>query len=302
MGILVQPLAILLISLFLVFPPRTCAKFVIEPCKSSDSLVNVLDTLGSNSLDPTMSFPENRILPKISLIRIPISCSCMDDICSFVLTSYTVRVADTIESISIGYGELASAEQIMSVNGVDAQGRLWSDQSLIIPLPCKCFNNTSNGITTIYLSYLVHATESLSSIGATYGTTVAELVVINGLSQAAVDRGDIVEVLIRRLVDAKEGLVVAIGSSGHHAGSGSVCKCWQERVSSSATTSPSSFFLPLLVAMKRRSRHDDEEKMEDGDLGRHLCWLSSIAVSHDRGIVGDDYRDEIENVKERKRR
>nr|DAD26762.1 TPA_asm: hypothetical protein HUJ06_028230 [Nelumbo nucifera] len=84
--------------------------------------------------------------------------------------------------MSIGYGGLASAEHIRSVNGVDGQGRLWSGQSLVILLPCTCFNNTSNGITTVYFSYLVHIGESLSRTGATYGTTVAELVAINGLT------------------------------------------------------------------------------------------------------------------------
>ncbi|XP_010263651.1 PREDICTED: lysM domain-containing GPI-anchored protein 1-like [Nelumbo nucifera] len=252
MGILVQPLAILLISLFVVFLPKTCAKFVIEPCKSSDSCtsllsyllpwdsklseiasrfqVNVLDILGSNSLDPTMAFPENRILPKSSLIRIPISCSCVDGIRRFVLTSYTVRAADTIESISIGYGGLASAEQIRSFNGVDGQGRLWSSQSLVIPLPCTCFNNTSNGITAIYLSYLVHIGENLNSIGATYDTTVAELVTVNGLSQAVVDPGDIVAVPIPACSSANlnwhnESLIVPNGSYALTANNCIKCNC-----------------------------------------------------------------------------
>lgn len=111
-------------------------------------------------------------------------------------TEYIVRAADTAESIADGYGGLVSAEQIGIVNGINAKNPLFDSQSLVIPLPCTCFNNNNNGITRVYMSYVVQRGESLSSIGQEFGATVMDLEAINGLGQTVVDPGDILAIPI----------------------------------------------------------------------------------------------------------
>ncbi|KAI4350913.1 hypothetical protein L6164_005317 [Bauhinia variegata] len=97
---------------------------------------------------------------------------------------YIVQPADTLESISQGYGGLVSAEQIMSVNSINATNPLTNGGSLVIPLPCTCLNNVNNGQTTVYMSYVVQAGELFNRIASAFGTTINELENINGLPEA----------------------------------------------------------------------------------------------------------------------
>lgn len=106
-------------------------------------------------------------------------------------TTYTVGVADTLASISYGYGGLVSAEQIQSVNNVNATNPLAYGGTLVIPLPCTCLNNVNNGGIAVYMSYVVQKGESLGSIARVFGTTVSDLENVNELGQAVVDPGDI---------------------------------------------------------------------------------------------------------------
>lgn len=106
-------------------------------------------------------------------------------------TTYTVGVADTLASISYGYGGLVSAEQIQSVNNVNATNPLAYGGTLVIPLPCTCLNNVNNGGTAVYMSYVVQKGESLGSIARVFGTAVSDLENVNELGQAVVDPGDI---------------------------------------------------------------------------------------------------------------
>lgn len=102
--------------------------------------------------------------------------------------------ADTAESISEGYGGLASAEQIKIVNVVSEEKPLVSGEKLVIPLPCTCFNNSNNGADAVYMSYVVDEGESLEKIAAEYEATVNDLVAINGLGLPQVDPGDILAI------------------------------------------------------------------------------------------------------------
>ncbi|XP_043716776.1 lysM domain-containing GPI-anchored protein 1-like isoform X2 [Telopea speciosissima] len=243
---------LLLLLLLIIFPRIISAKSVIEPCNSSDSCnallsyllpwdsklseiasrfqVNVNDILASNSLDPSISFPENQILPSDSLLKIPIPCPCVDGIRRSVSTNYTVRAADTLDSISAGYARLVSAEQIKIINGIDDKHQLMNGMSIVIPLPCTCFNNSSNGITVVYMSYVVQEGESLSSIGATYSATVTELEAVNGLSQTVIDPGDVLAVPIPACSSANldwynESLIVPNGSYALTANNCIKCGC-----------------------------------------------------------------------------
>jgi len=111
-------------------------------------------------------------------------------------TIYTVHAADTPASISEGYGGLVSSEQIKIVNSINATNPLTNGGTLVIPLPCTCFNNVNNGATAVYLSYVVQKRESLSSIASKFGTTVSDLETVNGFWDATVDPGDILSVPI----------------------------------------------------------------------------------------------------------
>ncbi|CAK7349733.1 unnamed protein product [Dovyalis caffra] len=222
-------LSLLLPSLLLfVFPCTTThAKSVIEPCSSSDSCtsllsyilpydsklseiayrfqVNISDISAANSINPTTSFLSNQIFHAKSIVKIPIPCPCVDGIRRSISTTYTVRAADTAEFISEGYGGLVSPQQIMSANGVDARNPLMSGQTLLIPLPCTCFNNSDNGIATVYMSYVVQSDESLGSIAMEFDTTVMDLEAVNGLGQPVVDPGDVLAIPIS--VRAASGVI-----------------------------------------------------------------------------------------------
>ncbi|XWS50721.1 hypothetical protein CRYUN_Cryun12cG0111300 [Craigia yunnanensis] len=211
------PLPILLLSLLLyIFIPITHPKSTIEPCNSSDSCIsllyyimpydsklseiafrfqaNISDILGVNSISPKSLGDE--IFEAKSILKVPISCSCVDGIRRYISTTYTVRPADTAESISEGFGGFVSAEQIRSSNGINATNPLMTGQSLAIPLPCTCFGNVNNGITAVYMSYVVKTGESLDSVATEFGTTTMELEGINGLGHPVVNPGDILSIPI----------------------------------------------------------------------------------------------------------
>lgn len=212
-----QPVLVLLQLLFIFSINLANAKSTIEPCSSADSCssllsyilpwdsklseiafrfqLNVFDVLAANSINLTIPFPGNEILKAKTLLKIPISCPCVDGIRKSVLT-YTVHAADTLDLIAEGYGGLVSAEQIRSVNEIGAKNPLTGGQSVLVLLPCTCFNNSNNGVASVYMSYVVQSGESLSGIGGEFGATVMELVSINGLDQPTVDPGDILAIPI----------------------------------------------------------------------------------------------------------
>ncbi|XP_059640693.1 lysM domain-containing GPI-anchored protein 1-like [Cornus florida] len=250
---------LLLPSLFLfIFSSKANAKSVIEPCSSSDSCtsllsynlpwdsklseiayrfqVNISDVLASNSIDPTPALSWDLIMPAKSMVKVPISCPCVDGIRRSMSTIYTVRAADNVSSISEGYGGLVSAEQIRIANGVSVKNPVTGGQGLVIPLPCTCFNNSNNGATTVYMSHVVQSGESLGSIGAEYGTTVSNLEGINGLGQPQVDPGDILAVPLPACSSANlnwrnESLIVPNGSFALTANNCIKCSCRQSDLS-----------------------------------------------------------------------
>ncbi|KAK7267270.1 hypothetical protein RIF29_19937 [Crotalaria pallida] len=194
--------------------------------------VNVSDILAANSVSPITptSYAANQIQRAKSLVKIPIPCPCVDGIRRSVSTIYNVQPADTLASISDGYGGLVSAEQIKSVNSINATNPLVNGGRIVIPLPCTCLNNVNNGGTVIYMSYVVQKGESLGNIATVYGTTVSELETVNGLGQDAVDPGDILVVPIAACSSAtlnwyNESLIVPNGSYALTASNCIKCSC-----------------------------------------------------------------------------
>ncbi|KAK7369977.1 hypothetical protein VNO80_12026 [Phaseolus coccineus] len=227
-------------------------KSTIEPCNSSDSCtsllsyllpwdskvseiatrfhVNVSDILASNSLFPITSSSAHQILRAKTLVKIPIFCSCVDGIRRSMSTIYTVHAADTAASISEGYGGLVSIEQIKIANSINATNPLTSGGTLVIPLPCTCFNNVNNGGSAVYMSYVVQRRESLSSIASKFGTTFSDLETVNGFWEATVDPGDILSVPIAACSSATlkwydESMIVPNGSYTLTASNCIKCSC-----------------------------------------------------------------------------
>lgn len=201
-----------------IFTSPTHAKSIIEPCSSSDSCtsllsyllpwdsklseiafrfqLNITDLLAANSINILSAVPSpgNQILAAKTAVKVPVSCRCVDGIRRSVSTAYTVRPADSLESISEGFGGLVSEEQIRMVNNNEG---LRSGESIWIPLPCACFGNSYNGVSTVFMSYVVQSGESLKSIAMKFGTTLMDLLSINGLGQVpVVDPGDILAIPI----------------------------------------------------------------------------------------------------------
>ncbi|KAM3380340.1 lysM domain-containing GPI-anchored protein 1 [Capsicum galapagoense] len=240
---------ILLSTLYLVLPHFMLAKSVIEPCIASDSClsyllyrlpwdskiseiafrfrVNVSDLLAANSID--LNQP-NQILPEKSFVKVPVSCSCVDGIRRSLSTHYTIGATDTLMSISEVYGGLVSAEQIRSANGIDAQHTLASGQSLAIPLPCTCFNNSNNGAASVYMSYVVQGGDALTRIAAEYDVTISNLENINGLGQSQIYPGDILAIPLASCSSANlnwynESLIVPNGAYALTANNCIKCGC-----------------------------------------------------------------------------
>ncbi|KAF3438556.1 hypothetical protein FNV43_RR21319 [Rhamnella rubrinervis] len=214
-----NPQQLLLLLFLLPLIHTTHAKFIIEACSSSDSCtsllsyllpwdsklseiafrfqLNVTDLMATNSINLTEAYSGNQIFAERTRLKIPIQCYCVDGIRRSVSTTYTVRPADSLESISEGFGGLVSVDQIRIVNDINGKkNQLRSGESIAIPLPCTCFGNSNNGVSTVFMSYVVQREESLSSIGMEFGTTVNELVTVNGLGQPVVDPGDILAIPI----------------------------------------------------------------------------------------------------------
>ncbi|KAL2342491.1 hypothetical protein Fmac_003776 [Flemingia macrophylla] len=245
-------LLLLLLLLLFSYPCHVEAKSTIEPCNSSDSCpsllsyllpwdsklseiatrfhVNVSDIMASNSMFPITPSSAHQILGAKSLVKIPISCSCVDGIRRSMSTLYTVRASDTLASISDGYGGLISGEQIKSVNSINGTNPLASGGTLVIPLPCTCFNNVNNGGSAIYMSYVVQRGESLRGIAAMIGTTISDLETVNGLAQTQVDSGDILSIPIAACSSAtlnwySESMMVPNGSYSLTASNCIKCTC-----------------------------------------------------------------------------
>lgn len=211
----------LLFTLFILtiisIPSIITSKSTIEPCSNSDSCnamlgytlytdlkvsevaslfgIDPISLLTANSVDISIPDVENHILPSQLFLRIPISCSCVDGIRKSVSTHYKTRPSDSITSISDTiYGGLVSADQLKEANSITDSSVLDVGQSLVVPLPCTCFNNTDNSLPAIYLSYVVQPVDTLVGIAAMYRNTITDLMNVNAMGSTAIFPGDILSV------------------------------------------------------------------------------------------------------------
>lgn len=84
-------------------------------------------------------------------------------------TTYVVQAGDTLSGIAAKFG--TTVANLVSLNNISDPNLIYVGQVLII-----------SGSTSNYTSYTVKAGDSLSAIAARFGTTVAELVSLNNIS------------------------------------------------------------------------------------------------------------------------
>ena len=84
-------------------------------------------------------------------------------------TTYVVQAGDTLSGIAARFG--TTVANLVSLNNISDPNLIYVGQVLII-----------SGSTSNYTSYTVQAGDSLSAIAARFGTTVAELVSLNNIS------------------------------------------------------------------------------------------------------------------------
>ncbi|KAB5557179.1 hypothetical protein DKX38_008088 [Salix brachista] len=210
-----KPIAFILIFINVV--ALVTPKSTIEPCSNSDSCnallaytlytdlkvaevaslfqIDPIALLTANAIDISYPDVENHILPSQLFLKIPITCSCVDGIRKSISTRYKTRPSDTLSSIADSiYAGLVSADQIKEANSIDDPSVLDVGQSLVVPLPCTCFNGTDNSLPAIYLSYVVKEVDTLAAIAARYATTLTDLMNVNAMGSVAINAGDILAV------------------------------------------------------------------------------------------------------------
>lgn len=243
------------VFLLLLVASRTLSKSTIEPCNGSDTCnalvayilpadlkvsevatrfqVDPLSILGANGFDPLTSDSQTQILPAGLLIKVPLKCQCVNGIRKSMSTVYTVQPIDTLRGIAdVVFGGLVTWDQIMAANNnITDGGGLNIGQSLVIPLPCSCFNGTDNGFPAVYMSYAVQSGDSLASIARTYGTTVTDLTSVNSLGSFQIAAGDIIAIPLAACssdnlnLPSNSDLLVANGSYAVTAGQCVQCSC-----------------------------------------------------------------------------
>lgn len=194
-------------------------KTTIEPCAGADTCAALLGytlyadmkvsevaalfgadpraVLAANALDfasPAPPTASSRGAP----LRVPPQCACSDGVRKSVAVRYSARPADTLASVAdVVFAGLASADQIRTANGLSAEdpdAPLDAGATLVVPLPCACFNSTDNNLPAVYLSYVVRVGDTVQSIAATHATTVTDISNVNAMGSPIVAPGDILAI------------------------------------------------------------------------------------------------------------
>ncbi|KAJ9167082.1 hypothetical protein P3X46_021759 [Hevea brasiliensis] len=245
---------IVLLLIFVNVVAFVTSKSTIEPCSNNDSCnallgytlytdlkvsevaslfqIDPIAFLTANSIDISYPDIENHILPSQLFVKIPIVCSCADGIRKSVSTHYKTRPSDTLSSIADSiYSGLVSADQIREANSIQDPSVLDVGQSLVVPLPCTCFNGTDNSLPAIYLSYVVKVVDTLAGIASRYSTTITDLMNVNAMGNPAIKAGDILAVPLPACASKfpryafDHGLIVPNGSYAISASHCVQCSC-----------------------------------------------------------------------------
>jgi LysM domain len=99
------------------------------------------------------------------------------------ISHYTLIQELAINYISVAKFHLVKANAITDPSALDV------GQTLVIPVPCTCFNSPDNFLPPVYLSYLVKDGESVLEISAAYSTTLTDIMNVKALGNPAVHPG-----------------------------------------------------------------------------------------------------------------
>uniref|UniRef100_A0A1D1Y975 LysM domain-containing GPI-anchored protein 1 n=1 Tax=Anthurium amnicola TaxID=1678845 RepID=A0A1D1Y975_9ARAE len=236
------------------FPRPGLCKSTIEPCAGSDACralvgytlyadlkvsevaalfqVDPVALLTANAVDVSFPDVENHILPAGLFLRVPVACACADGIRKSLSVRYRARPADTLASIAASvYSGLVSADQIREANGISDPGAVDAGRSLLVPLPCTCFNSSDNMLPAVYMSYVVRDGDTVPGIAAAYSTTVTDIMNVNAMGSPSVKPGDILAIPLPACASAfpkyssDYGLIVANGSYAITASHCVQCSC-----------------------------------------------------------------------------
>ncbi|KAG8633100.1 lysM domain-containing GPI-anchored protein 1 [Manihot esculenta] len=250
---------IILLLIFINVVAVVTSKSTIEPCSNNDSCnallgytlytdlkvsevaslfqIDPIAFLTANSIDISYPDIENYILPSQLFVKVPIVCSCADGIRKSVSTHYKTRPSDTLSSIADSiYSGLVSADQLQEANSIQDPSVLDVGQSLVVPLPCTCFNGTDNSLPAIYLSYVVKEIDTLVGIASRYSITITDLMNVNAMGNPAIKAGDIIAVPLPACASKftiyafDYGLIVANGSYAISASHCVQCSCGPENL------------------------------------------------------------------------
>lgn len=247
-------LLLLILIFFSSFPSPSSSKSTIEPCSVSDTCnamvgyslytdlkvsevatlfqIDPVALLTANAIDISYPDVENHILPASLFLKIPVTCSCSNGIRKSLSTRYKTRPSDTLSFIAdTVFSGLVTADQIRDANSISDPSVLDVGQSLVVPLPCTCFNSTDNNLPATYLSYVVRASDTVTSIAARYSTTVTDIMNANAMGSPSVKAGDIIAVPLPACASglprwsSDRGLIVANGSYAITASHCVQCSC-----------------------------------------------------------------------------
>ncbi|KAJ7298885.1 hypothetical protein O6H91_Y374900 [Diphasiastrum complanatum] len=321
----VEPCNILgLVVLVVMFSQtaKVLAKSYIESCSSADRCsafvsyrlelgtklseiaelfsVDAEGILGANNYDLTLVDTEDFVIPSQKLLRIPMSCACVNGIRRTDSTSYSVKVGDTLYIIATQtYSSLVTTQQIQQANDIADGEQLSIGQSLIIPFPCACHDSMLNGKATIFLTYAVDEGDSLEQIAKDFEANQTDLRTLNEIKDFSdIVAGDVIEIPISACTSsfgqsaADYNLMVAQGSYIVTAGGCVQCTC------------PNTFneihctFTPMLITSCPKKTcigsnlHIGEENAQKNASG---CYIFSCIYGGYKGLIIIS-RLEVQNV------
>ncbi len=93
---------------------------------------------------------------------------------STLVTTYTVQSGDTLSEIAARYG--TTVNELISLNGISNPNLIYPGE--VLRIPGRVSESSSSSLTI----YKVQSGDTLSEIAARYGTTVNELMSLNGIS------------------------------------------------------------------------------------------------------------------------
>ncbi|CAA7055619.1 unnamed protein product [Microthlaspi erraticum] len=143
------------------------------------SVKKLCSILEANSLPHSTS--PGKLVNENQVVRIPVPCYCSNGTgVSNRVPIYTVKEGDSLFSIASDiFGDLVH-KKIREVNSIPSTRGINIGQKLWIPLPCSC--DKLAGQDVVHYAHVVKQGSSLAEVAAKFGTDVATLARLNGIS------------------------------------------------------------------------------------------------------------------------